>query len=47
MAPGFEFDLVEGHRVVAHARALQVQADPTPFPLADIASAKTRSLRSR
>ena len=47
VAPGFEFDLVEGHRVVAHSRALEVLSDATPRPLTDITSAKTRLLRSR
>jgi translation elongation factor EF-Tu-like GTPase len=45
MAPGFEFDFVEGHRVVGHARALDVLRDPTPFPVKDIADAKARLLK--
>jgi hypothetical protein len=46
MASGFEFDFVEGHRVIGHARALEVLHDPTPSPLRDIADAKTRPLQS-
>jgi hypothetical protein len=46
MASGSEFDFVEGHRVIGHARALEVLHDPTPFPLRDIADAKTRPLQA-
>jgi hypothetical protein len=44
MAPGFQFDFVEGHRVVAHARALDLLRDPTQSPLKDVADAKVRPL---
>ena len=44
MAPGLAFDFVEGHRVVGHARALEVLEDPTPFPVGDLADAKTQPL---
>jgi hypothetical protein len=46
VAADFEFDFVEGHRVVGHARVLNVLSDSTSFPLADVADAKTRPLRS-
>lgn len=44
MGPGFEFDLVEGHTVIGRAHALDVFSDRTPFPVKDIADAKTRPL---
>jgi hypothetical protein len=45
MTAGLEFDFVEGHRVIGHARALEVLHDSTPSPLRDIADAKTRPLQ--
>lgn len=44
MAPGFEFEFVEGHRAAGRARAPDVLQDPTPFPVRDVADAKRRPL---
>jgi translation elongation factor EF-Tu-like GTPase len=45
LAPGSEFDYVEGTRTVARARVLAILCDSTPFPVRDICDAKTRLLK--
>ncbi len=50
--PGFvaedtTFTLLENDRIVGRARVLEVLEDPTPFPLRDLAAAKSRTLRTR
>jgi hypothetical protein len=41
---GTRLTLLEGDRIVAAATVLGIYDDPTPFPLSDIAAAKTRAL---
>jgi translation elongation factor EF-Tu-like GTPase len=45
LAPGSEFDYVEGTRTVAHASVVAILRDSTPFPVHDIHVAKTRLLK--
>jgi len=45
LAPGSVFTLLEGDRIVGRAQVLDVLEDPVPFPLRDLAAAKTRRLR--
>jgi hypothetical protein len=47
LTPGTAFTLLEGDRIVARASLLGVYDDPTPFPVSDLAAAKTRTLHER
>ena len=44
LAVGSVVTLLEGDRIVARAQILGVFDDPTPFPVSDLAAAKTRRL---
>jgi hypothetical protein len=44
---GTVFTLLEGDRLVARAQVIGVYDDPTPFPVSDLAAAKTRPLLDR
>jgi hypothetical protein len=44
---GTAFTLLEGDRIVARAKILAMLGDPVPFPLHDLAAAKTRELHAR
>jgi hypothetical protein len=41
---GAVFTLLEGDRIVARARVIELLADREPYPLQDLAAAKTRRL---
>lgn len=43
---GTVFTLLEGDRIVARAKVLALLDDPVPFPLHDLAAAKTRVLHA-
>ena len=47
VAEGTVFTLLEGDRLVARAEVLGVYDDPAPFPVRDLAAAKTRRLQAR
>jgi hypothetical protein len=44
---GTVFTLLEGDRIVARAKVLAMLGDSVPFPLHDLAAAKTRVLHAR
>ena len=44
LAVGSVVTLLEGDRIVGRARVLELLVDPTPFPLRDLAAARTRVL---
>lgn len=46
LAAGSVVTLLEGDRIVGRARVIELLVDPTPFPLKDLAAAKTRSLEA-
>ena len=44
LAAGSVLTLLEQDRIVGRARVLELLVDPTPFPLRDLAAARTRGL---